>query len=37
MLAWVFFRAENFSAALHLLGSMAGLHGFSFGNDGHRT
>lgn len=29
-LAWVFFRAENFSSALHLLGSMAGLHGFSF-------
>jgi|ERR1035441_4535730 D-alanyl-lipoteichoic acid acyltransferase DltB (MBOAT superfamily) len=28
--AWVFFRAENLTSAIKLLGSMAGWHGFSF-------
>jgi hypothetical protein len=29
LLAWVFFRAESFAGAMKLIGSMAGLHGFS--------
>jgi len=30
IVAWVFFRAENFRAALRILGAMAGVHGLSF-------
>lgn len=31
VLAWVFFRAENFPSAIRILESMVGLHGFSSG------
>ena len=30
IVAWVFFRADNFHAATRMLAAMAGIHGFSF-------
>ena len=34
LVAWVFFRADNFRSAMTILGSMAGAHGFSFRAEG---
>lgn len=34
LIAWAFFRADSFGSAMRLLGSMAGVHGFTFGAGG---